>query len=717
MVNKLEAALALAARGFHVFPIKKNLKTPAHKGWQNEASTDPRAIADMGFISHDHNVGVFTTKFGNDNALLVVDVDNKEGKNGDEEIFKLEMDGFDFPPTLEVLTPTGGRHLIYSHTEPVKQGANVLALGLDIRSRGGFIVGADSTVKQGTYVIEHDRPVAPAPEWLVNRCGVARRPDRGVGDSGLGGVDRDRAIRRATEWLVGHAPLSVEGVGGDETAYKVACKVKDFGVDEDTANLLMLEHWNDRCSPPWDADDLAAKIHNAYAYGTEAPGANAPEKQFPPVEAEPTATPSRGPIADMNREYAFVRQGAFVLQETTDEDSNFITHHLNMAEFHGWFANKPITIGKKTQLQSECWLEWPGRREYESVVFAPQQDKGPRFYNMWRGFSVEPAAVADHPSVDAFKEHALHNVCGGDAKLFDWLMGYFAHMVQRPFEKPLVALVFKGKKGTGKNALVERVGQLLGTHFLVADDERYLLSNFNSHLESNLFFVLDEASWAGDKRAEGKLKGLITGAKHNIERKGKEAYKVRNLSRVAIIGNENWLVPASSDERRFAVFDVGNGRIQDRAFFQEMREGMEAGGYACLLRYLLDYKIATDVNEAPTTRGLYEQKVASLEPFEQWWLECLTEGRIIDSDFGAEWPERMDKHKFWDAVSRYWRRRGIRTRVPDDTVMGKAIKGFVPSMKTSRGPKPEQRYRYDVPNLETARHEWDVFIGHLGVWE
>ena len=145
---------------------------------------------------------------------------------------------------------------------------------------------------------------------------------------------------------------------------------------------------------------------------------------------------------------------------------------------------------------------------------------------------MEPASSGSHKSVDQFREHVLANVCGGSEELAHWLTAYFAHMVQKPWQKPLVALVFRGAKGVGKNALVERVGALLGKHFMVADDERYLLGNFNSHLEANLFFVLDEAAWAGDKRAEGKLKGLITGSQHVIERKGFEPYEVDNLTQI-----------------------------------------------------------------------------------------------------------------------------------------------------------------------------------------
>jgi hypothetical protein len=281
--SRLEHALALAEMGCWIFPVKAKGKTPAHTGWQAEATRDQSTI-EAWFASHEYNVGVFTSRFGNNNALLCVDVDNKGSKRGDNEMLRLEMEGKELPVTLEQRTPTGGRHLIYRVDEPVKQGANVLAPGLDIRSKGGFIVGAGSVLDNGVYTIS-GKSIAQAPEWLIDVCGRAvERPKQK--DIDLSRIDAERAIRRATEYLVSHAPLSIEGQGGDQTAFQVACRVKDFGVLQGQCLELMLEHWNDRCVPAWDSDDLMDKVTNAYSYGTEAPGAAAPEAQFPPVEDE-----------------------------------------------------------------------------------------------------------------------------------------------------------------------------------------------------------------------------------------------------------------------------------------------------------------------------------------------------------------------------------------------------------------------------------------------
>jgi len=200
------------------------------------------------------------------------------------------------------------------------------------------------------------------------------------------------------------------------------------------------------------------------------------------------------------------------------------------------------------------------------MVFEPGLDAGARWFNMWRGFAVKPADTPDHPMVERWKEHLLENICGNEKLLADWLTGWFAHLVQKPYEKPLVAVVFRGGKGTGKNALVERVSRLLGGHAMTTSRRRYLVGNFTSHLQRCLLFVLDEAFWSGDKEAEGVVKDLVTGTEHLIELKGKESFTVRNLTRVVVIGNEEWLVPASEDERRWRSLRWGWAQAGSQVF-------------------------------------------------------------------------------------------------------------------------------------------------------
>lgn len=725
--KKLEHALNLADRGFYIFPIVSGKKAPpVMKDWQTAATRDPATLTRW-FTDTDYNIGISTSRFCEDEALLVVDVDNKGDKRGDEELFRLELEGCEFPATYDQRTPTGGKHLVFRCVTSVRQGANVLARGLDIRSRGGYVVGCGSVVAAGEYTA-NSHVVTEAPGWLLERCGLARSRNVPVPGAQPALVDPAAAARRAIHYLEKEAPVSIKGEGGDETAYKVAARLKDIGCTQTQALNLMLNHWNDRCPPGWSPEKLAVKIGNAYRYGLDQFGSAAPEAQFPDVT--PAEVPTRDaahPFDVLNKDHAYVLAGGgdHILWETTDKDGRAVLEHLSIGAFARRHAAWTMNAGKRDEPVTDLWMRSARRRSYDGLVFMPEQPAPKRFYNLWRGFAFEPLPPDVQPTkeqqngVEKFMDHALVNVCRGEAALFRWLIGYFAHLVQRPWEKPLVALVFRGGKGVGKNALVERVGALLGGHFLLTSNRRYMVGNFNGHLENCLMFALDEAFWSGDKQAEGQLKDLITGKEHVIEHKGKEHFRVENRTRIVIIGNEDWLVPSSADERRFAVFDVGDGRKQDKPYFVEMRESLEAGGYRYLLRYLLDYDLAgIDVNEAPRTEGLLDQKHATLDPFCQWWLDCLTEGRILAGDFDTAWPSHVDCERFRGAFRRYVRERNIRSRIPEDKSIGKTLKrigdGLIVPSKARSGEGYINIYR--IPELSEARAAWDRYIGHTCEW-
>lgn len=730
----LASALELAQYGFHVFPLIANSKLPAIEDFPNRATRDPEQIRKWWIdpvleLEQPFNVGISTTRFGDNEGLVVVDVDNKDGKNGDEGILSLEFEGFSFPETFEQSTPTGGRHLVYRNKEAIRQGTSVLAKGLDIRSKGGYVVGAGSSLDGERYTAKTIK-IAECPGWIVDKIGtgIQKTSPRTDTSSESFGIAIERAEKRAIQYLES-APRAIEGDNGDHTTFKVASRLKDLGIpDVENCFRLLCEYWNPTCSPPWDPDELYAKVENAYRYGSNPVGIDAPEKQFEPVEIVEAEKPLH-PFEKINREFAFVLAGGghHILWETTDAKGRYKLEHLNEITFHKKFAAENMDVGDgKFKPVTELWMRDKTRRSYDGICFRPGRDDIPKnWYNLWRGFAVKPQTPSmpvTKPaanSVTAFLDHTRDNICGGQEWLFKWLIGYFAHLIQRPWEKPLVALVFRGQKGVGKNAMLDRIGYLLGQHYLLSSNKRYLTSNFNGHLENCLLFVLDEAFWSGDKQAEGVLKDLITGQSHVIEHKGKEPYTVENCTRVCILGNEEWLVPATQDERRFAVFDVGDARKQDRTFFKNMREGMEAGGYSILLRYLMEYDLSKiDVNEAPKTDALLDQKISSLEPFHQWWHDCLTEGRLVGGDFGSGWIEEVERERFRSAFRRYVKDRQIKSRIPDDRTIGKALRGCLPKadLNVRKREGEETLSFYKLSSIGDARAAWEKYTGHSENW-
>lgn len=87
------------------------------------------------------------------------------------------------------------------------------------------------------------------------------------------------AVDKAVRFLTKTDP-AIEGDGGDQRTFAVIARLKDFGLSRECALRLTLEHWNPRCEPPWEEEELSVKIENAYSYGASPQGSHAPLGQL-----------------------------------------------------------------------------------------------------------------------------------------------------------------------------------------------------------------------------------------------------------------------------------------------------------------------------------------------------------------------------------------------------------------------------------------------------
>ena len=145
-----EAALKLAARGMHVFPLIANGKTPATLHGYQDASHDAKRVAEMWKHRPDANIGIATGASG----LVVIDVDTKHAVDGWDSL-TAAMDKFgELPgPTRMASTPSGGGHLYFRAPEGVeiRNSAGKLGPGLDVRARGGYVVAPPSIIDSRAY--------------------------------------------------------------------------------------------------------------------------------------------------------------------------------------------------------------------------------------------------------------------------------------------------------------------------------------------------------------------------------------------------------------------------------------------------------------------------------------------------------------------------------------------------------------------------------------
>jgi hypothetical protein len=300
-------------------------------------------------------------------------------------------------------------------------------------------------------------------------------------------------------------------------------------------------------------------------------------------------------------------------------------------DFRNRYLNRTIAVptatGAKQLPLGEWWLRHPRRRQYMAMRFLPgRPPEVDGYLNTWRGFGVEPRAG----DWTLMREHIRDVLAAGDVAAADYITRWAAWAVQNPGEPAEVALVFQGGRGTGKGTFARALKQLFGQHGLQVTSPGQLTGRFNAHMQDCCLLFADEAIAPGDKAAESVLKGLITEPELTIEGKGVNAVQARNRLHIVMASNDEWVVPAGVDERRFAVFRVADARRGDHDHFAALHRQMADGGLAAMLHHLLALDLAGwhPRRNVPKTLALQQQKDLSLGPAEQFVLGILESGDI-----------------------------------------------------------------------------------------
>lgn len=323
------------------------------------------------------------------------------------------------------------------------------------------------------------------------------------------------------------------------------------------------------------------------------------------------------------------------------------------------------------------WLNHPRRVPNREITFDPGQPPAlarPGVLNLWTGLAVKTDIKGG--TAKPMLDHIREVICRNDPAKTDYIMGWLALLLQRPGDRHEVALVLRGRKGTGKGTLGNLLCRIIGRHALRIQTTKHLVGHFNEHLLDVCFVFADEAFFAGDRSVVGPLNGLITEPTLLIEPKGLSPKVTVNRLSVLMATNSEWVAPMTADERRYAVFDVSDDKAQDHAYFGRLKAWSDRPeNLAAFVRHFQDYDLnAFNARRFPETRELAEQRSLSLHKWAQWWGDALTRG----SFGGGRWYPVVANTFLWSSYKAYTehRRMGVYD-IESDVSLGKHVKDLV----------------------------------------
>ncbi len=306
----------------------------------------------------------------------------------------------------------------------------------------------------------------------------------------------------------------------------------------------------------------------------------------------------------------------------------------------GW--NNPFTWWRNSLL----------RRNVSGIVFDPSPHPPKNVFNIFSGFEIDRQDVSDWTLEDAMKEvkpltdHIFNIWCKKNQVIYDYIMNWFAHILQFPYIKIGVMLCVKSKEGGGKGIVFDFMRHILGTKlYCQINSLDQILGRFNRILEGKLLINGDEVVFGGDVKAANRLKGLITESEVQIEDKNVSMYPIQSSFALAIASNERNPMSAREGDRRHIGVECDNkwcGRqksLEHKKYFQDISGCISSGiarNKAEAFAKILFSRDISNWNKAdiPMTEFTTEQIERNWTPLEKFWYGILQTGYIsIDEKF------------------------------------------------------------------------------------
>lgn len=470
---------------------------------------------------------------------------------------------------------------------------------------------------------------------------------------------------------------------------KLAGKLIGDGLSDDDVIHLLID-WNANNTPPLDMAKVIDTVRSIRKTHNRNHG-------------------SEDNVIDVfNREYAVALYGkkCVVIAE-----NGGAVEFLPPNDFYAFTANRTLPDGKSA---SKFWMQHADRRTYRSVTFDPSGNVADDVYNQWKGFAVNSVAGR----CDLFLEHTQTVICNNDPVLFEYILDWMADIVQNPAKLLGVAVVLMGGQGTGKGVFMEYFGQLFGPHFQRITNPEHLTGRFCANLSRALLVFADEAFGTANKSKIGALKTLITESHRMLEPKHIDTLEFPNYVRLVMASNEEWVVPAEFDERRFCVLKISDGKKGNTGYFNAILDERDKGGKEALLHFLQQRDLmGKDLRHFPVTGALIGQKLKNLKSHELWLYNQLQLGQLDGKEItGSESGRYVPKERLYTLYTDFCNRMK-RHSVTDLAGFYRSLYAIIPGI-TKHRPRNENGSYHAIqfPPLDECQTAFEKWVGGTIDW-
>jgi len=346
-------------------------------------------------------------------------------------------------------------------------------------------------------------------------------------------------------------------------------------------------------------------------------------------------------IENMNKECCYYTQSGDIIYFN---DKVFLRNKKSITmDFYSKFKFK-IIIGKSEKEINpfNLWLNHIDRKNVDTIIFNPTGECQDNEFNIWRGFKIEKTGVCDQEKIQKWLNHIKNIWADGDLKTYDYILNWFAKILQTPWKKNNICLVLHSVEGVGKSLILDMIGKIIGTDYYYSTSSlKHILGDFNGDAEGKILVNLNETNWGGDKKMVGSFKEFITDSTIVINKKGIQSYSISNFSNTIITTNEEWIVNINDQDRRFNLRECRNEKFEVQYYKDIAKTDLQEIANFLYNRDISDYD-SRDFEKSDLHKEQIQMNMNSVEIF---WENLKNNEGLNDYKTYENWSVKSDFYK------------------------------------------------------------------------
>ena len=362
----------------------------------------------------------------------------------------------------------------------------------------------------------------------------------------------------------------------------------------------------------------------------------------------------------------------------------------------------------------DLWFGHIDRKDIDRIVFNPREDHEITEFNIWKGFKIKQKNKGEPCKIQHFLNHIKHIWANDDEPTYNYILNWFARLLQKPYKKNNICLVLHSIEGVGKSFILDMIGKIIGNEYYISTSNlKNILGDFNGDAEGKILVNLNETGMWYDKKVVGSFKEFITDSTISINKKGVQQYTIDNYCNTIITTNEDHIVNINGQDRRFNILECNNKKYNKEYYNKIAQTDLQA-----LADYFYDRDISNYDSRDFIKSDLHMQQVKkNMDSVELFYTEYL-EGDIMGNgcdvknpyyDKYDEEPERtISKEHIFNLYNT--RKMGSHDSKVNNRAFWIKMKKLCPSMIIGKA-NQKTKAKITFPSKEIADEEYNKYFG------